>query len=364
MSRLAAAAWAYALLVSLVDERTLPVLGPEDPPAPGAPPSVTAIVPARDEARDVGETLRRLRAQDHPDLQVVAIDDRSGDGTLAAMRAVEGVEVVEGEEPPPGWFGKPWACRQGVERARGEWLLFVDADVRLEPGAVRAALALAARAGQPGATAFPRLETGSVAERVVLPLAGVVVQSAVIPSWLARLPGIDLAIGVGGFLLVRRDLYERVGGHAAVRGEVVEDLALARAAKRAGHLLPWADGRQLIALRYYRGAGEMWRGWRKNAAQAWQAPPLVALLAGAVLGAVVLAPWASLARGRPSGVLGLALQVAALRRAAGATDIPPAYALTGPLAAAFLGAVGAASALDRLRGRGPRWRGRTYPATR
>jgi len=363
MSRLAAAAWAYAVLVSVVDARTLPVLAPNDAAAPGPPRSVTAIVPARDEARDVGETLRRLIAQDHPDLQVVAVDDRSRDGTLAAMRAVPGVEVLEGEEAAPGWFGKPWACHQGVARARGEWLLFVDADVRLAPAAVRSALALAVRAGQPGATAFPHLETGSAVERVVLPLAGVVMQSAVIPSWLARLPGVDLAIGVGGFLLVRRDLYERVGGHAAVRGEVVEDLALARAAKRAGHLLPWADGRRVLSLRYYRGAGEMWRGWRKNASQAWRVPPVVALASGAVLGAVVLAPWASAARGRPSGLLGLALQVAALRRAARSTDIPPAYAAAGPLAAAFLGAVGAASALDRLRGRGPEWRGRTYPAT-
>jgi len=363
VSALAAAAWAYAVLVSVLDARTLPVLGPEDPPAPGPPSPVTAIVPARDEARAVRETLSRLRAQDHPDLQVIAVDDGSRDATLAEMRSVEGVEVVEGQEPPPGWFGKPWACHQGVARARGEWLLFVDADVRLEPGAVRAALALAARAGQPGATAFPRLETGSAAERVVLPLAGVVMQSAVIPSWAARLPGVDLAVGVGGFLLVRRDLYERLGGHAAVRGEVVEDLALARAAKRAGHLLPWADGRRLISLRYYHGAGEMWRGWRKNASQAWQAPPVVALLSGGVLGAVVLAPWVSVARGRRSGAVGLALQVAALRRVARGTDVGPAYALTGPLGALFLGAVGAASALDRLRGRGPRWRGRSYPAT-
>lgn len=357
VSRLAAAAWAIALATVLDDERTVPDLVEGARPLEPAP-SVTVVVPARDEARDVEDTLRRLVAQDHPGLEIVAIDDQSSDGTLAAMRVVAGIDVVEGSEPPAGWLGKSWACAQGVERAHGDWLLFLDADVKLEPGAVSAALAFALERGAAVATAFPQLVTGSFAERAVLPLAAAIMETAVIPSWLARRARTDVAIGVGGFLLLRRDLYESIGGHAAVRAEVVEDLALARRAKRAGSLVPWARGRRVMHLRFYHGAGEMWRGWRKNASQAWQAPLPVGVAGGALLTGIVLAPWVATARGRPSGMIGLALQALTLRRVAGSTDVPAPYAFSGPAGIVFLSAVGLASTWDRASGRGPIWRGR------
>jgi chlorobactene glucosyltransferase len=359
-ARIAAAAWAAALAVVVRDERSIPRLDP----AADAPGSVTAIVAARDEEADVGETLRRLVAQRHAPLQVVAVDDESTDGTRAAMEAVPGVEVVAGAAPPTGWLGKPWACRQGAERATSDWLLFLDADVRFEPGAVGALLAFAREGGALGATAFPRLLTGSAAERAVLPLAGVIMQTAIIPAWLARARWSPVAIGVGGCLLLRRDLYDRIGGHAAVRGEVVEDLALARAAKRAGQLLPWARGDAVFSLRYQKGARGVWTGWRKNAAHAWRGPWPVALAAGSLAMTAVVAPWnALLRRRRPAGAVGVVLQAATLRVSAGATDVPAPYALGAPVAAAFMSAVGLASLADRVSGRGARWRGRRIPSS-
>ena len=358
-ARLAAAAWGAALAVVLYDDRTMPRLRP----GADAPGSVTAVIAARDEEADVGETLRRLTAQHHAPLQVVAVDDESRDGTRAEMEAVEGVEVVAGTTPPPGWLGKPWACHQGVERARGEWLLFLDADVYLEPGGVGALLAFARDEGARGATAFPRLVTGSPAERAVLPLAGVLMQTAVIPAWLARARWSPVAIGVGGCLLVHRELYAAIGGHEAVRGEVVEDLALARAAKRASELLPWARGEAVLSLRYQKGLRGVWSGWRKNAAHAWQGPWPVALVGGTLATTVVLAPWIALLRDgrRAVGLAGVALQASTLRVTAAATDVPAPYALAAPAAALLLGAVGYASLADRLSGRGARWRGRRIP---
>jgi Glycosyl transferase family 2 len=357
-ARLAAAAWAVALALVVRDERETPRLEP----GADAPGSVTAIVAARNEEEDVAETLRRLLAQAHTPLQVVAVDDESTDGTLRAMRGVAGVEVVEGAPPPPGWLGKPWACHQGAGRARGEWLLFLDADVRFAPGAVGALLAFARERNAPGATAFPRLVTGSAAERAVLPLAGVLMQTAIVPAWLARARWSQAAIGVGGCLLVHRDLYAAVGGHEAVRAEVVEDLALARAAKRAGQLLPWARGEAVFSLRYQKGLRGVWDGWRKNAAHAWRGPWPVGLAAGTAVMTAVLAPWGALVRrGRPAGLAGVVLQVATLRVSAAATDVAPGYALAAPVAAVFMSAVGLASLADRLSGRGARWRGRRIP---
>jgi chlorobactene glucosyltransferase len=356
-TRLSVLAWAAALATALRDRRRVPSLlpRPEASPAP-----VTAIVPARDEQDSVEATLRALAPQVR---QLVAVNDESRDATRAAMAAVAGVEVVDGTPPPPGWLGKTWACRQGVERATEPWLLFADADVRFAPGAVAALLEFAARTGAPGATAFPFLETGTVAERAVLPVAGAVMQTAVIPSWAARASWTPVAIGVGGCLLIERAFYEEIGGHEAIRDEVVDDLALALRAKRAGRLLPWARGEALLRLRYYRGAADMWSGWRKNASHAWGGSPWAAVLAGGAIQTALLAPWWGALRRRRSGVLGVALQVATLGQIIRSTDIPPGYALAGPVGAVFIGGVGMQAVVDRLRGRAE-WRGRRLPSGR
>jgi chlorobactene glucosyltransferase len=241
-------------------------------------------------------------------------------------------------------------------------LLFADADVRFAPGAVSALLEFARSRDAPGATAFPFLETGSRIERAVLPVAGALMQVAIIPSWVARAPWSNVAIGVGGCLLIEREFYESIGGHAARRGEVVDDLALARAAKRAGRLLPWARGEALLRLRYYRGAADMWRGWRKNASHAWGGSISTALIGGAVLQTVLLAPWVAAARGRGAGFAGVALQAATLAQVLRSTDIPVRYALCAPVGAVFVGAVGQQAIIDRLRGRA-QWRGRTITAS-
>ncbi len=351
MASLAALAWAGALAAVSYDRRTIAQLVP----VRGTPPlPVTAIVPARDEEETIATTLAALVPQVR---QVVAVDDESRDGTRAAMGAVSGVEIVNGTPPPPGWLGKPWACQQAVSRADQPWLLFADADVRFAPGAVAALLDFAKSQGAPGATAFPYLETGTRIERAVLPVAGALMQVAIIPSWAARARWSDVAIGIGGCLLIERDFYESIGGHAARPEEVVDDLALARAAKRAGHLLPWARGESLMRLRYYRGGAEMWRGWRKNASHAWGGSIIRALLAGTVVQIALLAPWFGAARGRRAGVVGVALQAATLTQVIRSTDIPVRYAFCGPVGAVFIGAVGQQAVIDRLRGRAE-WRGR------
>ena len=352
---LAALGWAGALATVLLDRRTVPALRPlrGTPPLP-----VTVIVPARDEEATIATTLRCLVPQVR---QVVAVDDESRDGTRAAMAGVSGVEIIDGTPPPPGWLGKPWACQQAVSRAHQPWLLFADADVRFAPGAVAALLEYARSRGAVGATAFPYLETGTRIERAVLPVAGALMQVAIIPSWAARARWSNVAIGIGGCLLIERDFYDALGGHAARRGEVIDDLALARAAKRAGRPLPWARGEALMRLRYYRGGAEMWHGWRKNASHAWGGSIAAALVAGAVLQTALLAPWVATVRGRRAGRLGVALQAATLAQVIRSTDIPVVYSLCGPVGAAFIGAVGQQAVIDRVRGRA-QWRGRTISA--
>ena len=336
--------------------------------APDDAPLISVVVPARDEERDVEQTLRSLSAQRYPSLEIIAVDDRSRDGTRAAIaRAVADdprIVVVEGSEPPDGWLGKPWACAQAVERAHGEWLCFTDADVRFEPDALASALAFALVEGRGGVTLSPLLVCSSFWERTVQPVATMAILALVAPPVLSQHPDAPVSLAAGAFMLVRRDLYERAGGHAAVRDRVADDLQLARAVKRAGGLLVLAHGDELLAVRMYHGHRELWRGWRKNAAYGLPggAPAAFAGSLAAAIGALA-PPIALLAGPRRQGALGLAALVALRASDRRTAPTPLAYAVTAPLGLAWISAVTLVAALDRLRG-GSRWRGRRYPFAR
>jgi cellulose synthase/poly-beta-1,6-N-acetylglucosamine synthase-like glycosyltransferase len=336
--------------------------------APADAPLISVVVPARDEERDIEQTLRLLSGQHYPSLEIVVVDDCSRDGTRAAIARAAAddprIVLVDGSEPPPGWLGKPWACAQAVDRAHGEWLCFTDADVRFAPDALASALAFALAHGQGGATLSPRLVCGSFWERTVQPVAALAILALVAPPLLSQRPDVPVALAAGAFMLVRRDLYERAGGHSAVRDRVADDLQLARAIKRAGGPLVLAHGEELLAVRMYHGHRELWRGWRKNAAYGLPGGVPVAL-AGAVAAAIgALAPPIALVAGpRRRGALGLAALLALRASDRRTAPTPLAYVATAPLGLAWIAAVTLVATLDRLRG-GSRWRGRRYAFAR
>jgi len=373
LAAFAAAGWAALLVSSAYSRRSIREV--ERVPASSDAPLVSVVVPARDEQRDIEQTLRALSAQRYPALELIAVDDRSSDGTHAAMERVRAddarITVVSGSEPPAGWLGKPWACAQGAARARGEWICFTDADVRFAPDALSSALAFAEAAGGGGVTLSPRLLCESFWERTVQPVATLAITALVAPPALSQRPDAPIALAAGAFMLMRRELYERAGGHAAVRDRVADDLALGRAVKRAGGLLVLAHGDELLEVRMYHGHRELWRGWRKNAAYGLPggAPAAFAGAAAAALGALVppLALSCGLRRGDRGlarrGAIGLAALIAL--RASDRRSAPTAlaYATTAPLGVAWIAAVTFVAAADRLRG-GSRWRGRRYAFAR
>ncbi|CAN0500256.1 unnamed protein product, partial [Phaeothamnion confervicola] len=182
-----------------------------------------------------------LRALDYPRVQVIVIDDQSGDDTLAQARAAAGgderVTVIAGAPLPEGWVGKSWACWQGVAAAEGEWLLFTDADVVHSPDSLGRTLAMAMRLGRGGLTLFPTIDTAGLVERAVMPAALTAIATFVAPGPLARSARSRVAIAAGGYMLMPRALYDAVGGHAAIRRRMVDDVCLAAAIKRSGALL-------------------------------------------------------------------------------------------------------------------------------
>jgi hypothetical protein len=227
---------------------------------------VSAIVPARNEETTIAAAVSSLAAQ--PEInEIIVVNDQSTDRTAAELERLSAqytqLRVLQTNALPNGWVGKNYAASLGAAQATGDWLLFTDADGVHLPGSTARALADAAAAGAGLLSYSPEQEMHTWWER------------ALIPFIYARLgqkfsydavndPLSQAAAANGQYLLIRREDYNRIGGHAAVAGEVLEDVALARLAKQAGVQLHFASGFGIIRVRMYRTFGAMWQGWTKN----------------------------------------------------------------------------------------------------
>jgi hypothetical protein len=322
----------------------------------------------RDEERQVDACLAAVLAQEGvPGLRVVVVDDGSTDGTAQAVQAVGDprVRLVDAGPLPPGWLGKPHACASGVAAAApagdDEVLVFVDADVRLFPDAIAAAVAVLDAHGLDLVSPWPRPLAGGPAERLVQPLSPWL-WATTLPLRLAeRSPRPSLAAANGQFLVVRRAAYERAGGHAAVRGEVLEDVALLRAVKRAGGRGVPVDGSALAACRMYEDWAALRDGYTKSLWAAVGGSPAAGAAVAAALTAVEVGPALAALRGSRAGLAGYAASVAGRAVVAARTGgrVWP-DALAQPLSVLLLDVLLARSVLGRRRGT-LTWRGRRLP---
>jgi chlorobactene glucosyltransferase len=308
-------------------------------------------------------------------IEVVVVDDRSTDDTAARVaelaRRDARLRLVPGQELPPGWYGKPWACLQGYRSARGDLLLFTDADTRHAPELLGRAVGALRQRGADLLTIAPRQRCDTFWERIVMPQIWLLLGVRYHPERVNHSRRMRDVIANGQFILMPRSSYEAVGTHETVRGEVAEDLALAQAVVRRGGRLHFAFAERLMETRMYHGLGPLIEGWSKNvylggrrsfpeepvrralvpvtlalAFGFWLAPPLAAGL-GAMGGGP--APAAVAAAGL--GALFWCLICFGMR-------IPPAYGLGYPLGAAMALYIAMRST---LRGRRRvEWRGRTY----
>lgn len=341
-------------------------------PATPAPVRVSVIVPARNEREDLTGCLDALRAQDWTKeggwMETLVVDGGSTDGTAEVARAHPLAPKVLEEPPlPPGWVGKNWACHRGMQQAQGDLLLFLDADVRLAPAAVRAAVLRQSETGADLLTLASRIVMEGFWERVVMPLY---VQFVLLYFVAPRVNHDDSsrAMANGQFMLFTRKGYALCGGHEAVRGAVLEDVSLAQRVKRSGGKvrLFWAP--ELLSTRMYANREEMDEGILKNLHGTrfsagrqiglalaifvyFLSPFLVLALA---LAGLLAWPWLLVAL--------LVIGLTALKQMGfqGAVRAPRRYGLLYPLGCAYyLGLFGRSLAIG-LRGGQVHWKGRAY----
>ena len=254
--------WLLALGRTILNLLLTPRLVPREP---RYFPRVSVIIPARDEERTIERTVRAFLAQTYPELEIIVVNDRSVDRTGEILAAVGGIVVVENEEPPAGWLGKPWALHQGSRHATGELLLFVDADVIYAADAIMAAVAQKEASDVALLSLFPHLEMQGFWEHVVMPNLAVFAFTF-LPLWLVNRTRIPLlAIGGGPGNLVRREDYDAVNGHESLKDAVVDDVALARLMRRSARRTEAVRAEKRVSVRMYHGLGEIVRGFTKNA---------------------------------------------------------------------------------------------------
>lgn len=240
---------------------------------PESPPLVSIVVPARDEKENIAGCIKTLQAQDYPEIEIIVVDDRSSDGTASEVRRLAGederIRLVQVDELPAGWFGKPHALQRGAAEARGEWLLFVDADCRQAAGAVRVTLDWVLRHGGDMLSLWPMLELRSFSENLLEPVMGGLLGLYYRPQWVND-PQRKVAFANGQFILLRRDVFDAVDGFEAVRGELVEDIAFARLVKGRGYRALSAMGFDIFRTRMYDGFRAIWNGWTRIFSGAFQ----------------------------------------------------------------------------------------------
>ena len=333
-------------------------------------PLISAIIPARNEEASIARAVESVAAQ--PEIgEVIVVNDQSSDNTAQILRSLAGritkLRVFETGELPAGWVGKTNAVALGAAHASGEWLLFTDADTFHLHGAAAHALADAERHKAVLVSYSPEQETHSFWERTLIPF--------VFWRLAARFsfervndPALPDAAANGQYLFVRRDAYDAVGGHAAVAGEVLEDVAFARLVKRSARRIYFAAPRGVVRTRMYRDFGAMWEGWTKNLYPLMGGTPgsllreLAAVLPWAValsVAAVYFAGMTSLGALLVAAICGLALSYAIYGIVLRRNLLPVASIQYYTAGVGLYSAALIASWWKNFRG-AVRWKGRTY----
>ena len=346
----------------------LPWLSDVNPIASRDAPFISIIFAARDEAEKLPAAIETLLAQDYPQFEVVAVNDRSTDETPLILREYErtgeNLIVTDIVGLPQGWLGKPHALVAGFEKSRGDWLVFTDADVHFERGVLSHAIALAKQRQWDHLTLLTSVEMRGFWETAAISYFGLGFVFGNEP-WLAANPRSARYVGVGAFQLVGRAAYEKSGGHSRLRMDVIEDMKLGKLMKMAGFRSGVAVAQDMVHVRWHSGIRNVIRGVTKNMFAAVHYNPFFAVAAMLLSVTMSVLPFWGLAfcRGWAQFFAGIAAGAAVLIHGAmiWSTDASPLYGFTHPLGAVLFCWMIGRSAIATLWRGGVVWRDTFYP---
>lgn len=362
------------IVISHLDEM------PVEETVEGNIPFVSIIVPLRDEERNAMFCVESLLLQKYPNFEVIAFNDMSKDNTLKILKELasryNNLKVIDGIPKPEGWVGKIHALWQGVKNSKGEWLLFVDADINTDPYTLTSAINYVEKNKVDMLSLNPFHILRTFWEKVI--------QSIILTSIYYDFPQkkindqqSKIAAAIGGFIFISRSVYEATGGHMALKDRIVEDFALANLVKSSGYRLNVMGGKKLVRVRWYENFSELWEGWTKNVFfglgrnMGKLVFAIFALLAWGVI-PVILFLWTLfliIFREALSSVVyiicfeSLFLLILAILnslQAARLFSIPRYYSLTFPLGVLGFVAIMLSSAYKVVSGVGVTWKGRVY----
>ncbi len=284
---------AVLLLTAIFNAVSAPMLRKSLPRK--ATPAVSVLIPARNESGNIGRCLTSLLQQDYPDFSITVLDDQSEDDTAAIVRSFAeqypNLELINGTPLPENWIGKNWACHQLSKQAKGDILIFCDADTWHEPTAVSNTVGWMQQYGLQLFSSFSQQKTHSLMEKLVLPVIDMLVFAA-LPIWLTYYSRSPLfAAANGQWFCITRETYDALGGHEAVRQQPVEDVELSRLAKRRGKRILVAAGTDAVYCRMYHSAREVWEGFTKNLYGIAGYNPVSFFSTLAILFATSVLPW-------------------------------------------------------------------------
>ena len=361
-------------------------------PPPTNAPLISVCVPARNEERNIRACVESILAQDYPNFEVIILEDRSTDATGEILRDLfmesdsllsdpkeqaPSLQIISGSDLPKGWAGKPHALFQTSKAARGEWLCFVDADTFLSPSTLSSCYAKALETDADMFTILTFQIMGSFWEKVVMPIVMTALSVGFSPRKVNDPKSKD-AIANGQFILIKRSVYDAIGGHESVKDQIVEDKAISEQVKWNGYRLIVANGYSIVKTRMYTSLPEMWEGWTKNIYLGLSDRPSLMLLG--VFGAFILlvvslflplwpllgifwylqgGSWLALAVIFESLILWTIVIYVRARVAIG-MGISAWYAFTVSLGAAVFAAMMITSTWKVISGKGVIWKGRIY----
>lgn len=355
----------------------------ERTPSPLHPPLISVCIPARNEESNIRACVDGILNQDYPNFELIVLDDRSTDSTpniLADLASRDSrLHLINGSDLPKGWAGKPHALYQASVSARGEWLCFIDADTFLSPETLSSCYSKAIETEADMFTIMTFQILGSFWEKTVMPIVMTALSVGFSPRKVND-PKTKDAIANGQFIMIKRSVYDAIGGHEIVKDSIVEDKAISEQVKWNGHRLIVADGMKVAKTRMYTSLPQMWEGWTKNiylglrdqAGLLWLGAfgALLAFLASIFLPASPLLGLLWYFNGGDWMALGVLFEslllwvylVQARAMIAMKLEISPWYALTIPLGAGIFGAMMLTSAWNVVSRKGVTWKGRVYKA--